>query len=260
VCEAPSTDDRALLLLAAPRSQPDAMRRRTIPVLSHQSAALEWELDLLRPPDRRHVTVPRNCSRLLVEDAVVHRADLLPSDVVVRDGELVTTALRTALDLSRVLPLPEAVAVVDSGLRTGLVRPGELRRSACGAWGPGSRALLRTLALADPKSGSFLESYLRARRAAAGLAPERTQHWVMGPGGRRVARVDFAWPSRRVVVEVDGYAFHSDRVRYRVDRRRQNSIELAGWLVLRFSWEDVLSRPDVVVASVRRALYGDVAA
>ncbi|TAL20866.1 MAG: DUF559 domain-containing protein, partial [Frankiales bacterium] len=68
------------------------------------------------------------------------------------------------------------------------------------------------------------------------------------------ARVDFAWPDERLVVEVDGFAFHADRASYRNDRRRTNELVLAGWRVLRFSWEDVVGSPDVVVDQVRRAL------
>jgi very-short-patch-repair endonuclease len=69
-----------------------------------------------------------------------------------------------------------------------------------------------------------------------------------------VARVD-AWPEARLAVEVDGFAFHADRSRYRSDRRRGNGLVPAGWQVLRFSWEDVTTWPDVVVGRVRLALH-----
>lgn len=228
-------------------------------VFSHQSAAELWGLALLRPPERLHVTVPRRSSKRRIEDAVVHRSDLPRADVVLLDGVRVTTVERTAVDLARLLPLPEGVAAVDSALGLG-VALSRLHGRARAAGGPGSRALRRAIALADPRSESFLESYCRALLAAAGLAPERTQHWVHAPGGRRIGRVDFAWPSRRVVVELDGFAFHSDRTRYRADRRRLNALGLAGWLVLRFTWEDVIGRPEEVVDSVHGALYDVVAA
>jgi hypothetical protein len=228
-------------------------------VVSHQSAAALWGLELLRPPELCHVTVPRRSSKRVLPDTVVHRADLGTRDVVQRDGMRVTTVERTAVDLARLLPLPEGVALMDSALRLG-VPLGRLQQRSAAARGPGSRALGRAVALADPRSESFLESSCRAILAAAGLAPERTQLWVHGPGGRRLARVDFAWPSYRVVVELDGFAFHSGRERYRSDRRRINALGLAGWLVLRFSWEDVVGNPHAVVSAVRRALYGEVAA
>lgn len=228
-------------------------------VVSHQSAASAWGLDLVGPPDVAHFTIPRGSSKRVVADARLHRAVLPACDVVFRDGVRITTVERTVVDLVRALPLPEALAVADSALREGLCSLGRLQRRACTLTGRGSRRVARAVACADPSSGSFLESYSRGLLIQAGIPPERTQLWIAGAQGRRIGRVDFAWPSRRVVVELDGYAFHADRVRYRNDRRRLNALGLAGWLVLRFSWEDVLGHPDAVVAAVRRALYGDAA-
>lgn len=105
----------------------------------------------------------------------------------------------------------------------------------------------------DPEAGSVLESLCRVLMSLSGLPAPETQH-VVRRGGGRVGRVDFAWLEQRLIVETDGFAFHSDRASYRRDRRRVNSLLLAGWVVLRFSWEDVVSDPDYVVASVRAAL------
>lgn len=229
-------------------------------VLSHQSAAVVWGLDLIRPPDLTHFTVPRASSKLVVPGARMHRANLHPSDTTVRYGTRVTTVERTVVDLTRTLSPPEGVALVDSALRVGVCSPFSLQQLARGATGRGSLPVVRAVALADPSSGSFLESYCRVILTQAGMPPERTQLWISGVDGKRIARVDLAWPSLRVVVELDGFAFHADRGRYRSDRRRINALGLAGWLVLRFTWEDVLGAPNGVVASVRKALYGEVAA
>ncbi|MGI8814055.1 MAG: endonuclease domain-containing protein [Pseudonocardia sp.] len=61
----------------------------------------------------------------------------------------------------------------------------------------------------------------------------------MGDAVRDRYRVDFAFPVARLVVEVDGWAWHSDAARFRSDRARQNALVLAGWAVLRFH----LARP-----------------
>jgi hypothetical protein len=179
--------------------------------------------------------------------------------VVEHNGVAVTTPLRTVTDLGRTLPLPEAVGVADSARRQRLVRLPALRGAAATARGAGCGPLIRCIALADPRSGSLLESYTRVLLVLAGHGPEQTQYVVRRPDGGFIARVDFAWPSRRVLVEVDGFAYHADRVSYRNDRRRQNALEIAGWLVLRLTWEDVLGRPDEVVRVVRQAL-GEIAA
>jgi very-short-patch-repair endonuclease len=120
--------------------------------------------------------------------------------------------------------------------------------------GPGSRRPAAVLALVDPDSGSVLESLCRVLLAGAGLAPEDTQRVIRTRTGVWIGRVDFAWPSARLVVEVDGFAFHSDRAAYRRDRRRGNALQRAGWLVLRFSWEDVVTHPEDVVDAVRAVL------
>jgi very-short-patch-repair endonuclease len=66
--------------------------------------------------------------------------------------------------------------------------------------------------------------------------------------------VDFAFPESRVVVEVDGWAFHSDPEVFATDRKRQNAIALLGWQVLRFTWLDLTEYPDRVLTVLRSAI------
>jgi very-short-patch-repair endonuclease len=65
---------------------------------------------------------------------------------------------------------------------------------------------------------------------------------------------DFAWPESRVVVETDGWAAHGTPYAFRADRARTNALQLQGWTVLRFTWQDLTDRPAQVAATVRRAL------
>jgi very-short-patch-repair endonuclease len=97
-----------------------------------------------------------------------------------------------------------------------------------------------------------LETRLRLVLMAAGLPPEELQ-FVLRSAGRFVARLDMAWPSRRLAVEADGRVHDQPQALYR-DRDRQNDIVLAGWTVLRFTWADVVHRPTQVIARVRAAL------
>ena len=66
--------------------------------------------------------------------------------------------------------------------------------------------------------------------------------------------LDFAFVEKMVAVEVDGWAWHSDAVRFRRDRQRQNTLVLGGWTVLRFTWHDLTQRPDGVIADIRAAV------
>ena len=224
--------------------------------VSHESAALQWGMELARTPEQLSVTVARNRSRAARKGCAVHRSDLPADDRVEKAGVWLTTALRTVLDLCRSLPLHEAVAVSDSALRRGLVTVEELTAALRDLPpGVGRARVAKALRLIDPQSGSVLESLCRVLLHSAGLAPEATQHVVRTAAGHWIGRVDFAWPSARLIVETDGFAFHADRATYRKDRRRGNALVLAGWRVLRFSWEDVVHQPDEVLAAVRVALH-----
>lgn len=219
--------------------------------LSHELAAVMAGIELLAEPVRR-LTVPRNRSRLVVPGWEVRRSDL-PADDVEMVGDLrVAALLRTLTDLCRILTTAHAVVAVDSALRQGLVHVEEL--SLTSAFGRGCDRVRAVGRLVDPGSGSVLESLLRVLLAQAGLPAPATQYVINDAHGRFIGRVDFCWPETRLVVEADGFAFHSDREAYRNDRRRLNELERLGWRVLRFSWEDVVDRPESVVALVRACL------
>lgn len=84
--------------------------------------------------------------------------------------------------------------------------------------------------------------------------PER-EYEIRLPSGRR-AFIDFAYPQFKLGIEVDGYGPHSGLDSWRGDMRRENELKLLGWVVLHFSWEDVLYRPALVIAEIRVALAG----
>jgi very-short-patch-repair endonuclease len=67
-------------------------------------------------------------------------------------------------------------------------------------------------------------------------------------------RYDFAWPAHRVVVETDGWKAHGIPYAFQADRTTSNRLQLTGWLVLRFTWEDLTRRARTVAATVRTAL------
>jgi very-short-patch-repair endonuclease len=58
----------------------------------------------------------------------------------------------------------------------------------------------------------------------------------------------------RVVVELDGFAYHSGRREYREDRRRDRALVAQGYAVLRFTYEDVVSDVGIVVRAVQVSL------
>lgn len=246
--------DRTLLDVSEPPDPAAALLRVPGAVLSHESAARCLGVELAVDRAVCRLTVPRNRSGVRLPGWEVRRAPLSEAEVLtLPDGLLVTCVARTVADLACVLPLAHAVAAGDSALRkrlVGLALLADVLRAGRGPTAPPKRAVA---ALLDARSGSVLESLLRVLLAEAGLPPPRTQFQIRADG-LLVARADFCWPEARLVVEADGFAFHSDRAAYRRDRERLNQLESLGWRVLRFSWEDVVHRPDYVIALVRGCL------
>lgn len=60
--------------------------------------------------------------------------------------------------------------------------------------------------------------------------------------------VDFLWRAERLVVEVDGYAFHSSRATFERDRRRDTDLQATGLRVTRVSWQQLTGEPEALLA------------
>jgi very-short-patch-repair endonuclease len=68
------------------------------------------------------------------------------------------------------------------------------------------------------------------------------------------SRRDFAWPDQRLVVETDGYRYHSSRSAKRRDNRRDRELTALGWRPVSFSYEEVAFEPCVVGEELARLL------
>jgi len=171
------------------------------------------------------------------------------------DALWLTTAEQTVVDLALALPLLEAVVACDSALRAGHVTLTALRAHVGRLQGRRDAARLRqVLDLADPESGSVLESVLRVRMVQDGIDGFLTQVDLRDADGNHVLRADFCFPGARLVVEVDGARWHPDGHR---DRRRDNELACLGWRVLRFTWSDVVHDTAAVLRQVRAAAAPD---
>jgi hypothetical protein len=87
----------------------------------------------------------------------------------------------------------------------------------------------------------------------AGLPIPMLQYAVRD-GDRFVARLDFAYPKERVVIEADGFRYHDDRRGFDKERARGNDLEAMGWRVLRVTSQHLETEPASVAAWIRRAL------
>jgi very-short-patch-repair endonuclease len=66
--------------------------------------------------------------------------------------------------------------------------------------------------------------------------------------------VDILWPEQKLVVEVDGHAFHSSRPKRERDSRRDQELILRAYRVMRVTWRQITREPEALVARVAAAL------
>lgn len=209
-------------------------------ILSFESAAAWYGVDLPAPLRTLHVTAPRNrgrwCDR--VTGIRLHRAAVKPADIVIVRGVRITAPIRTALDISRHCRLDHAVAIVDAYMRAGAFTVEEFQAAALAALGPGRLRIQTVASLVDPDSGSILESLTRVLLWRAGLPRPNSQHSFRSAHGW-VGYVDFAWPDLKAILECDGYEFHTGRGPFQKDRRRWSAVSVAGWHIAVVTWFDV---------------------
>ncbi len=62
----------------------------------------------------------------------------------------------------------------------------------------------------------------------------------------------------KVIVEIDGWAYHRDLRAFLRDARRQNALMAAGWIVVRTNWHELTGSPEVFVDGLRRVLAARV--
>lgn len=218
-------------------------------VLCLESAALQWGWGVMFPPERPQVAVPPNRKLTVGQQSGVdvRRLRLGPDDAV--DG--VTSRDRTLLDCLRMLAPDRALAVADSALREGYSAR-RLMALARDARGPGARQVRWVASRADGRSANPFET--TTRYLADQVDGLRVRPQVSLWGGEFLGRPDLVDDELRIVIEADSFEWHGDRVALRKDARRYNAFVVHGWLVLRFSWEDVMLEPDRVLAVLRAAV------
>ncbi len=165
-----------------------------------------------------------------------------------------TSRPRTIVDCLQTLPMQQARSLLDRVLQRQLITPVELRRRRQDdvRHRAGAAQLAARLVDLDPAVHSEGERRLVRLVRGAGLTGWRTN--VRVRLGATSAVVDMAFLRAMVAIEVDGRAWHTDPTRFQHDRTRQNELHLAGWTVLRFTWEDVAHQPDYVVDTIRAAI------
>lgn len=198
-----------------------------------------------------HVVVPS--PRASRGALVRHEFPLRPGDVDRIGQAAVTTRRRTVLDCLGRLPDVQSETLTAWVLTRRILTPEDLARAIAerpGAWGNvrRRRALLDMRAGAASPAERRLHRLLRGAGLTGWLPNEPLSHHL-----GIFASADVYFPGVRLVLEVDGAAFHGPD-RFQSDRTRQNLLVGAGCTVLRFTWEDLTRRPDAVIAQIQAAL------
>lgn len=221
-------------------------------VISHRSAARLWKLaEFVAWDGPVEVTVPgRNPGRK--EGLRIHRVDSIDErDVRYLGGIPATAPARTLLDLAAVLHRGDIEPSFADARCRGLASDRDLADLLGRSGGRRGARALRRLVQLDRGEGltrSEAERRLVALVRAAGLPTPNTNAPLRG------FRVDFLWREQRVVVEVDGFAFHSGREAFERDRERDATLVASGYTVTRVTWRQLVARPEKVIARIAAAL------
>ncbi|MGQ0575567.1 MAG: DUF559 domain-containing protein [Pseudonocardia sp.] len=214
-------------------------------VLSGPAAAW-WHGMLTRPPRQVEVTIPRTRGLRPRPGVVVRRRDLDRDDLAKVRGVAVTGVALTALETAAALP--DGSTFLDRALQHHVgFRP--VYAAYCRNLGAhGSGRIAELLIAAADRADSAAERVLTTLLRRAGI-----DGWTVAyPFGRWT--IDLAFPAARLAVEVDGWAWHADVARFQADRTKGNALVRAGWVLLRFTWHDLVDRPEDVIRQVVAAL------
>lgn len=209
--------------------------------------AAAWWLGLAAvDPDPIEVTVPRTSSGRAGPGVRIRRRDLSEQDIFECRGLRVTGLALTVLEASA--RSGGGPKIMDSALqrRVGLADLQGAHVRNRGRYG--ASAARRMLQAASGGARSEAERLVVRLLRDAGI-----DGWCANyPAG--TYSIDIAFPVQRVAIEIDGWAFHSDREAFQNDRERQNWLALQGWQVLRFTWLDLTQHPERVLAAIRAAI------
>lgn len=203
-------------------------------LLSDLTNASLWGASRLAPR-RPQVTVRGSAHRAGIE---IHRRVVVPADRTKRDSIPCVSMTRTLVDLAPVLSDDrlETILIATESLRLlNRVRLGELLSERVGR--PGMKRLAALAELKPALVRSDLEPVLLSICREWGIRRPEVNEPVEVDGGW--IEVDFSWPDLMLAVETDGRRYHGGWKNAETDTSRDQLLSIAGWQVIRFTWEQL---------------------
>ncbi len=227
-------------------------------VVSHESAA---ELhDLPGVPRGLAVVTVRIRTTNRFPDVIVHQStDLADRRVVEFEGLPTTDPIRTTIDLcSRMKPY-QIGRIIDRLVIDGRATIDEIvgEVELLARHGKPGMKVARTAL--EPRMGETVIGESEVEAMALRLLrewgfPEPHLQYPLPWRSARKGRVDFAYPHVRLIIEIDGRAWHATLDAFENDRMRDNHAQLAGWRVLRITYRMMVDDPVEVREMIRKAL------
>jgi hypothetical protein len=226
-------------------------------LISHRAAARLWELDGIESEGVE--LIAPNRLRRKRRWLCTHQASPLPTDVRrTKNGVPVTSPSRTLVDLAGAVSEETLQRALEQAIRRKIVSLPAIRRilrfvPARRKAGTGTLGRLLDGGLWSIETQSELERSALALFRRFGLPKPECQYTVV-EDNRRLGTVDFAWPRARVIVEAEGFQFHSGRQAWEHDIARYNRLALQGWTVLRLTYGDIQGGAEDFISSLSVAL------
>jgi very-short-patch-repair endonuclease len=220
-------------------------------VLAGPSAARRWGIPCLDQGSYLYVGAhggPRISGvRLLYESPGAR-------EVALSDAARVTTRPVTVFDCLRLLPQTQAVGLLESMLQRGLVTMDEIASVARSRVGRrGTPMAVQALRLVADGSRSAAERVAARLLRSIGISGWALNRPIYDDAGL-IGVGDIVFKAVKLVVELDGWAYHVTPEAFQRDRRRQNRLIAAGWTVLRFTWQDLTQHPAYVLNEIRASV------
>ncbi|ACL40576.1 conserved hypothetical protein [Pseudarthrobacter chlorophenolicus A6] len=210
-----------------------------------------------------HLSKPKALPGVRRQGICGHRVIAGPGEIELVGGIWLSTRARTWLDLARILPLNDLVALGDELIR--MPRPAFEGRAEAYTSVTDLKALIsrhpnlqgivrarQALDLMRVGSDSAPETFLRLGMLDAGL-PDPELQVSLRQGDSRSPSADLGYRQRRIAIQYDG-GHHLQEPQRLSDRRRNRAFEAAGWTVLVFDKADFEENFTTAIKHIKRAV------
>ena len=226
-------------------------------VVSHESAAELQSLPGVQT-GLAVVTVRTRTTNRFPDVRVHQTTDLASGSVIELEGIPVTDPVRTVIDLASSMPVPAIGRMVDHlvvGGQATIDQIGDAVLDLARHGKPGMKTMHSVLEFREGEGfmgESGLEMWALRLLRRWGFPDPELQYPLPWRSARK-GRVDFAYPHIRLIIEIDGRAWHTTLEAFEGDRLRDNHAQLAGWRVLRITYRMLVEQPGVVREMIRKA-------